>query len=58
VAHLLRASGLGWSNLDTGDDRLKRLVARGILDQRTKFRELDDVARRIEAIEERLEARR
>jgi len=58
VARLLRASGLGWSNLDAGDGRLKRLAARDILDQRTKFTELDDLARRIKAIQERLEARR
>jgi phage terminase small subunit len=44
--------------LDTGDGRLKRLAARDILDQHVKFRELDDLTRRIEAIEERLEAHR
>ena len=44
--------------LDAGDGRLKRLAARDILDQHVKFRELDELTRRIEAIEERLEARR
>jgi phage terminase small subunit len=44
--------------LDTGDGRLKRLAARDILDQHVKFRELDDLTRRIEAIEERLQSRR
>jgi len=43
--------------LDTKDDRLKRLAARDILDQHVKFRELDELTRRIEAIEERLESR-
>jgi len=33
------------------------LAARDILDQRGKFRELDELTRRIEAIEERLETR-
>jgi hypothetical protein len=43
--------------LDAGDGRLKRLAARDILDQHGKFRELNDLTQRIEAIEERLEAR-
>lgn len=43
--------------LDAGDGRLKRLAARHILDQHVEFRELDDLTRRIEAIEERLEER-
>jgi len=43
--------------LDAGDGRLKRLAARDILDQHVKFRELDELTQRIEAIEERLEAR-
>jgi hypothetical protein len=44
--------------LDAGDGRLKRLAARDILDQHVKFREIDDLTRRIEAIEGRLESRR
>ena len=40
--------------LDGSDGRLKRLAARDILDQHVKFRELDDLTQRIEAIEERL----
>jgi hypothetical protein len=44
--------------LDAGDGRLKRLAAKDILDQHTKFRELEDLTRRIEHIEERLESRR
>ncbi|MCX5645907.1 MAG: hypothetical protein NTZ17_14700 [Phycisphaerae bacterium] len=44
--------------LDAGDGRLKRLAARDILDQHVKFRELDELTRRIGAIEERLEARK
>ena len=44
--------------LDGSDGRLKRLAARDILDQHVKFRELDELTSRIEAIEERLEARR
>jgi hypothetical protein len=40
--------------LDTGDGRLKRLAARDILDQHVKFREFDELTRRIEAIEEQL----
>ncbi|MCX5643602.1 MAG: hypothetical protein NTZ17_02795 [Phycisphaerae bacterium] len=47
----------GGAFLDAGDGRLKRLAARDILDQHVKFRELHELARRIEAIEERLEAR-
>jgi len=43
--------------LDTKDGRLKRLAARDILDQHTKFRELEELSRRIEAIEGRLEER-
>ncbi|MDI9433815.1 MAG: hypothetical protein QM570_19030 [Planctomycetota bacterium] len=42
------------SLLDTGDGRLKRLAAKDILDQHIKFRELDDLTRRIETIEQRL----
>jgi len=41
--------------LETSDGRLKRLAAKDILDQHVKFRELDDITRRIERIEERLE---
>jgi phage terminase small subunit len=41
--------------LDAGDVRLRRLAARDILDQHVKFRELGDLTRRIEAIEERLQ---
>jgi len=44
--------------LDAGDGRLKRLAARDILDQQAKFRELDELTRRIEAIEEQLKSRR
>ena len=33
-------------------------IGKAILDQHVKFRELDDLTRRIEAIEERLEARK
>jgi hypothetical protein len=33
---------------------LKRLPAKDILDQHAKFKELDELTRRIEAIEERL----
>ena len=40
--------------LGSGDGRLRRLAARDILDQHTKYRELDELTRRIEAIEERL----
>jgi len=43
--------------LDGSDGRLKRLAARDILDQHAKFRELDDLTRRIEAIEGRLQSR-
>ena len=43
--------------LDGSDGRLKRLAARDILDQHVKFRELDDLTQRIEAIEERLQSR-
>jgi len=41
--------------LDGSDGRLKRLAARDILDQHTKFRELDDLTHRIERIEQRLD---
>ena len=44
--------------LDGSDGRLKRLAARDILDQHAKFRELDDLTQRIEAIEDRLQSRR
>jgi hypothetical protein len=44
--------------LDAGDGRLKRLAAKDILDQPGKFRELDDLTHRIEAIEDRLETRK
>jgi len=36
--------------LDTGDGRLQRLAARDILDQHVKFRELDELTRRIEGL--------
>ncbi len=38
--------------LDTEDGRLKQLAARDILDQHVRFRELDDLTHRIEAIED------
>ncbi|HRV46649.1 MAG TPA: phBC6A51 family helix-turn-helix protein [Sedimentisphaerales bacterium] len=44
--------------LDAKDGRLKRLAARDILDQHTKFKELDELTERIEHIEQRLEERR
>ncbi len=37
---------------------MKRLAAKDILDQHVRFRELDDLTRRIETIERRLEERR
>ena len=43
--------------LDGSDGRLKRLAARDVLDQHAKFRELDDLTRRIEAIEDRMQSR-
>ena len=43
--------------LDGSDGRLKRLAARDILDQQVKFKELSELTRRIEAIEERLQSR-
>ncbi len=43
--------------LDAGDGRLRRLAAKDVLDQHAKFRELDELTRRIEAVEERLEIR-
>lgn len=43
--------------LDNGDGRLQRLAAKDILDQHAKFRELDELTRRIETIETRLEQR-
>jgi len=43
--------------LDGSDARLKRLAAKDILDQHARFRELDNLTRRIEAIEERLQSR-
>ncbi len=43
--------------LNGSDGRLKRLAARDILDQHVKFKELDDLTERIEAIEERLQSR-
>ena len=43
--------------LDGSDGRLKRLAARDVLDQHVKFRELDDLTQRIEAIEDRLQSR-
>lgn len=43
--------------LDAGDDRLKRLAAKDILDQQAKYQELEELTRRIEVIEERLESR-
>ncbi len=42
--------------LDTEDGRLKRLAARDILDQHTKFKELDELTERIEHIEQRLQS--
>jgi len=42
--------------LDTKDGHLRRLAAVSILGQHTKFRELDELTRRIEAIEERIDA--
>jgi hypothetical protein len=43
--------------LDAKDGHLRRLAVVSILSQHTKFRELDELTRRIEAIEERLESR-
>jgi hypothetical protein len=43
--------------LDGSDGRLNRLAAKDILDQHGKFRKLDDLARRIKAMEDRLERR-
>jgi len=43
--------------VDNGDARLKRLACKDILDQHHKFREMDELTKRIEAIEERLESR-
>jgi len=40
-----------------GDDRLRRLAAKDILDQHGKYRELDELTRRIEAIETAMKAR-
>lgn len=40
--------------LDGGDRNVRRLAAVNILSQHLRFRELDDLARRIDAIEERL----
>ncbi len=45
------------SLLDGSDGRLQRLAAKDILDQHQKFREMDDLTRRIEAIEDRLAQR-
>jgi hypothetical protein len=42
---------------DAGDDRLRRLAAKDILDQHAKFQESHELTRRIEAIEDRLESR-
>jgi hypothetical protein len=44
--------------LDDSDGSLKRLAAKDILDQHAKYRELDDLTCRIEAIEQSLAARR
>jgi len=41
--------------LDNGDARLKRLACKDILDQHHKFREMDELTKRIEAIEEKLQ---
>jgi phage terminase small subunit len=54
---VLKAVEMLVSLLDAGDGRLKRLAARDILDQHAKFRRLDDLTPRIEAIEEPLESR-
>jgi hypothetical protein len=43
--------------LDGSDARLKRLAAKDILDQHVKYKELDDLTQRIEAIEESLKSR-
>jgi len=40
--------------LDAGDGRLRRLAAKDILDQHAKFRELDELTRRIEVVERQL----
>ena len=48
----------GVSLVSGSEGRLKRLAAKDILDQHVKFRELDELTRRIEAIEERLETRK
>jgi len=43
--------------LDAGDSRLRRMAAKDILDQHGKFKEVNEVMRRLEAIEQRLESR-
>ena len=43
--------------MDTGDDRVKRLVANDIIGHFLKRRELVDLEERIEWIEERLDTR-
>jgi len=53
----LRILFAGAALLDAKDSHLPRLAAVSILSQHTRFRELDELTRRIEAIEERLEAR-
>lgn len=43
--------------LDAKDGHLKRLAAVSLLSQHARFRELDELTQRIEAVEERLKAR-
>jgi len=43
--------------LDTGDARLRRLAAQDILTTFLKYRELDELAHRVEALEARLNQR-
>ena len=44
--------------LDVGDARVRRLAARDVLDQAHKFKELDDLTKRIEKVEEALSQER
>jgi len=43
--------------LDAGDGRLKRLAAKDVIEHYMKHKEFSDIEKRIEAMEERLQAR-
>lgn len=54
---LTKAVGTLADLLESPDGRLKRMAAKDILDQYVRFKEQEELVRRIEAVEERVEGK-